>query len=72
MGISKEDLPRVFNKSFTGNNGRRCAKSTGMGLYIVKRLCDKLGHKVAIESRKGEYTKVSIIFFKNKYYDVLC
>ena len=72
MGISKEDLPRVFNKSFTGNNGRRCAKSRGMGLYIVKRLCDKLGHKVTIESRKGEYTKVSIIFFKNKYYDVLC
>lgn len=71
IGISEEDLPRVFNKSFTGNNGRGWAKSTGMGLYIVKKLCDKLGHKVMIESSKGEYTKVSIVFFKNKYYDVI-
>lgn len=71
IGISEEDLPRVFNKSFTGNNGRGCAKSTGMGLYIVKKLCDKLGHKVMIESSKGEYTKVSIVFFRNKYYDVI-
>lgn len=56
IGIPKKDIPRVFEKSFTGENGRIIAKSTGMGLYIVKKLCDKLGHKINIESKKKEYT----------------
>ena len=49
-GISKNDLPKVFNKSFTGGNGLYNTKSTGMGLYIAKKLCDKLGHEIEITS----------------------
>lgn len=68
IGIPENDLSRVFEKSFTGENGRMTAKSTGMGLYIVKKLCNKLGHKVYIESKQGEYTKITIIFSKNDFY----
>jgi len=71
IGIPETDLSSVFEKSFTGNNGRRKGKSTGMGLYIVKKLCDKLGHQVKIESQEGEYTKLFLVFSKNKYYDVI-
>ncbi len=70
IGISKSDLPKVFNKSFTGANGRTSSKSTGMGLYIVHKLCDKLGHKIEISSIKDEYTEVKIIFGKNNLYKV--
>ncbi len=70
IGIPKKDIPRVFEKSFTGENGRIIAKSTGMGLYIVKKLCDKLGHKINIESKKKEYTKITIIFYKNDFYKI--
>ncbi len=68
IGISKADLPRVFDKSFTGENGREYSKATGMGLYIVKKLGDKLGHKISIESVKGEYTLVKMEFFRNDFY----
>lgn len=70
IGIPKKDIPRVFEKSFTGENGRITAKSTGMGLYIVKKLCDKLGHKINIESKKNEYTKITIIFYNNDFYKI--
>ena len=70
IGITKKDIPRVFEKSFTGENGRITAKSTGMGLYIVKKLCDKLGHKINIESKKNEYTKITIIFYNNDFYKI--
>lgn len=68
IGIPKSDINKVFNKSFTGTNGRDKVKSTGMGLYIVKNLCNKLGHDIFIESKEKEYTKVSIIFGDNDYY----
>lgn len=68
IGISSADLPRIFDKSFTGENGHAYSKATGMGMYIVKNLCEKLGHKITIESVKGEYTLVSIEFFKNDFY----
>ena len=68
IGVSESDLGRVFEKSFTGENGRQRAKSTGMGLYIAKKLCAKMGHILKIESKKGLYTSVSIIFAKNDYY----
>lgn len=71
MGIQEIDLPKVFEKSFTGYNGRIKSKSTGMGLYIAKQLCSKLGHTIKIESKINEYTKVSIIFNKGRYYDVI-
>jgi len=70
IGIPKDNLSRVFDKSFTGENGRIMAKSTGMGLYIVKKLCDKLGHKIIIESEIHKYTKITIIFYKNDFYKV--
>ena len=68
IGIDESNLSRVFDKSFTGQNGRIRAKSTGMGLYIAKRLCEKLGHQITIESKVGEYTKVTIIFSQNDFY----
>ena len=43
-------------------------KSTGMSLYIAKKLCDKLGHKITVESEINEYTKITIIFTKNNFY----
>ena len=71
MGISKSDLPRVFNKTFTGNNGRsNSSKSTGMGLYLCRELCNKLGHKIKIDSKKDEYTKVTITIYKKDFYNV--
>ena len=67
-GISKSDLPRVFDKTFTGTNGRsESAKSTGMGLYLCRELCNKLGHKIQIISEEGKYTKVTILFDKNTF-----
>lgn len=69
IGISKGDIKRVFDKSFTGKNGRDKIKSTGMGLYIVKNLCSKLGHNIYIESELDKYTKVIIEFGKNNYYN---
>lgn len=71
IGIKESDLKQVFDKTFTGENGRTKGKSTGMGLFIAKNMCEKLGHKIKIESQENEYTKVFITFAKNKYYDVL-
>ena len=65
IGISKKDIKRVFDPFFTGENGRNFGESTGMGLYIVKRVCDNLGHKVEIKSEIKKGTQVSILF-KNK------
>lgn len=62
IGITDSDLPRVFDKSFTGQNGRIISSSTGMGLYLCKRLCIELGHEIKIESKKDEWTRVSISF----------
>lgn len=71
IGIPACDLPQVFEKSFTGRNGRQRFASTGMGLYIAKNLCEKLGHKIEITSKEGKYTRVDITFFKNTYFDVI-
>ena len=68
IGIPEKDIRRVFEKTFTGENGRNRSKSTGMGLYIVKKLCEKLGHKISIESVQNEYTEVIIAFSKNDFY----
>lgn len=68
IGIPAADLNRVFEKSFTGENGRSGAASTGMGLHIVKNLCDKLGHKISVQSQKGEYTEMILVFSKNRFY----
>ncbi len=67
IGIISSDLSRVFEKSFTGENGRIKTKSTGMGLYIVKKLCDKLGHSISIEAEWSQYTRITIGFDKNDF-----
>ena len=68
IGIPSKDVASVFKKLFTGENGRKGAKSTGMGLYIAKKLCVKLGHKIEISSKENQWTQVTIIFGKNDYY----
>ncbi|GAB6169357.1 sensor histidine kinase [Clostridium carnis] len=62
IGIEKEDLPRVFEKGFTGYNGRMNKKSTGIGLYLCKKILNKLSHKITITSEVGVFTKVKIDF----------
>ncbi len=64
IGISQSDLLRVFDKGFTGVNGRMVAKekATGIGLYLVERLAHKMGVQIDITSSEGDYTKVDIIF----------
>ncbi len=70
IGIPRKDLSSVFNKSFTGENGRNTTKSTGMGLYIAKKLCMKLGHKIEINSREGEGTTLIITFNLDSFYQI--
>lgn len=53
IGISKEDLPRVFEKGYTGLNGRIDEKSSGIGLYLCDKICKNLGHKITAESGKN-------------------
>ena len=62
VGIEEKDVPRVFEKGFTGENGREYPKSTGIGLYLCKKLCDKLGLNINLTSKKDEGTSVSIVF----------
>lgn len=71
VGIYKKDISKVFEKSFTGENGRMVSGSTGMGLYLAKKLCDKLGHNITLISKKDSYTKVSIFFQNDNYYNVI-
>ncbi|MFY9140639.1 MAG: sensor histidine kinase [Thermacetogeniaceae bacterium] len=62
IGIEKEDLPRVFEKGFTGYIGRADKKATGIGLFLCKQILNKLSHTIAIESEVGSGTKVKIGF----------
>lgn len=62
IGIHKEDIDRVFERGFTGINGRDNYKSTGMGLYICKNLCEKMNIDIGIESVVGEGTTIKLIF----------
>ena len=58
IGIALEDQPRIFEKGFTGYNGRTDKKSTGIGLYLCKSIMNKLNHKIEIESVPAKGTKV--------------
>lgn len=62
VGIPESDLPRVFTPYFTGENGRNFQESTGMGLYLVKQICEKLGHRIEIESTVNQGTTVRLLF----------
>lgn len=60
IGIAQEDLPRVFEQGFTGYNGRVDNRSTGIGLYLCRQICRKLGHTITVDSEQGKGTRVSI------------
>lgn len=62
IGIAPEDLPRIWEKGFTGCNGRKDQRATGIGLYLCKRILENLSHSIRVESRPGEGTKVYIGF----------
>jgi signal transduction histidine kinase len=63
-GILPKDINRIFDKGFTGDNGRKTAKSTGMGLYLCRKMTDRLNHDIEAESQVGQYTEFTIIFYK--------
>lgn len=68
IGIKKGEITRVFERVFTGENGRIIGqKSTGIGLYLCKKLCDRLGLGIELNSEKDKGTEVRIIFPKNSY-----
>ena len=70
IGIKEKDIPRVFEKGFTGENGRLIGKkSTGIGLYLCKKLCDKLDLGLIIKSKENKGTITSIIFPINSMTD---
>lgn len=60
IGISAEDLPRIFENGYTGFNGREDKRASGIGLYLCKRIADNLGHKLSAESKPGKGTKLMI------------
>ena len=62
IGIKESDLPKIFDKGYSGFNGRQNQKSTGIGLFLVKQILDKLGQKVKLESKLGEGTSVKVYF----------
>ena len=64
IGIAASDLPRIFEKGFTGQNGRLIQQSTGIGLYLCKRLCEKLGIGITAESSEHG-TAISLSFHIN-------
>ncbi|MGG6312276.1 sensor histidine kinase [Paenibacillus macerans] len=62
IGILKEDIRRVFEPYYTGQRGRQYSESTGMGLYLVREVCSRLGHRVELESEPGKGTTVRLLF----------
>ena len=66
LGIQNADLLRVFERGFSGYNGRLTQQSSGLGLYLSKKIADQLGHKISIDSQVGQGTTVSIAFPEKK------
>lgn len=60
IGIAPEDLPRIFERGYTGYNGRTDKRASGLGLYLCRRICDALGHGISIRSTPGVGTTVTI------------
>lgn len=58
IGIAPEDLPRIFEKGYTGENGRLDKRASGIGLYLCSRICENLGHRIRAESAVGQGTRV--------------
>ncbi|MCR2044848.1 sensor histidine kinase [Anaerosalibacter massiliensis] len=71
MGIAKKDINRIFDRGFTGANGRKTSKSTGMGLYICKKIASKINIGIKVNSQVSQYTEFIIIFYKlSDYFNV--
>lgn len=68
IGIKESDLPRVFEKGFTGFQGRNDKKASGLGLYLCKNIFDQLGHLISIESKVGQGTTVCLDFSKKEIF----
>lgn len=66
IGIAAEDLPRIFDKGYTGFNGRADRKASGIGLYLCRRICDNLGHSIKVESAAGHGTTIIIGLERNR------
>ncbi len=69
IGIQAEDVPRVFERGFTGFVGRGHEKSTGIGLYLCKKVCDALGHRISLTSIQGQGTTVTLDLSRKGYED---
>ena len=65
-GIAEKDLPKVFQRGYTGQRGREFRRSTGMGLYLCRKLSLRLGMDIAIDSKEGEFTEVRLTFPREK------
>lgn len=71
IGILLQDIARIFDKGFTGNNGRKGGKSTGMGLYFSKKMAEKLNHDIKVISEVGKYTEFTVVFYKiSDYFNI--
>ncbi|WP_207637449.1 sensor histidine kinase [Terrisporobacter glycolicus] len=71
MGIVPQDIERIFDKGFTGENGRKKTKSTGMGLYISKKILNKLSHDINVISTPNEFCDIYITFYNlSDYFNV--
>ena len=68
-GIKESEINRIFDKGFTGTNGRNQKKSTGIGLYLCKRLCEELDMNIIAKSKENEYTEMTILIPRNKRLD---
>jgi hypothetical protein len=66
IGIGPEDLPRIFENGYTGANGRKDQKASGIGLYFCRRICQNLGHTITVESTVGVGTTVDIDLAQRK------
>lgn len=64
MGIPPKDIERIFDRGFTGDNGRKTTKSTGMGLYICKKIASRLNFNIEVSSQVSQYTEFKITFYK--------
>ena len=65
-GIKAEDIPRIFEKGYTGYNGRIDERASGIGLYMVKRAADALSIRIEVESRLNRGTRFTLYFPKNE------
>ena len=60
VGIAPEDLPRIFERGFTGYNGRMDKRATGIGLFLSREICEKLGHTIQVSSELNRGTRVTL------------